>query len=154
MAIERNGLKYACAACIRGHRVKSCQHHDRELVPLSKRGRQVSQCHHCRDLRAVNGTHVKCTCAIASAPNPINGCSCSIVHYCNCVATHLRDTQISRPKLSHNSKARSVPKSPSSDQGEQSDLLTFLTRDIDDLLSPQTIPLSAPPCQSPSFSSA
>ncbi|KAI9306112.1 hypothetical protein BJ944DRAFT_160482, partial [Cunninghamella echinulata] len=52
--------------CIRGHRVKKCQHFDRELIPVQKRGRQVSQCNHCRTLRNTSGSHVKCTCAIAT----------------------------------------------------------------------------------------
>lgn len=55
--------------CIRGHRVKKCQHFDRELVPVQKRGRQVSQCNHCRILRTTSGSHVKCTCAIATGKN-------------------------------------------------------------------------------------
>ncbi|KAI8079766.1 copper fist DNA binding domain-containing protein [Halteromyces radiatus] len=65
MAIEKEGVKYACISCIRGHRVKKCQHLDRKLIPVLKRGRQVSQCTHCRDLRS-SGSHVKCTCAIAT----------------------------------------------------------------------------------------
>lgn len=60
-------LKKNSAACIRGHRVKKCNHKDRPMIPLVKRGRQVSQCNHCRDLRQTNQSHVKCTCAIASS---------------------------------------------------------------------------------------
>ncbi|KAI8136707.1 hypothetical protein BJV82DRAFT_476515, partial [Fennellomyces sp. T-0311] len=51
-------------SCIRGHRVKSCQHDDRELIAVPKRGRQVSQCQHCRHLRVTKKSHVKCTCAV------------------------------------------------------------------------------------------
>ncbi|KAI8973780.1 hypothetical protein BDF20DRAFT_791876, partial [Mycotypha africana] len=50
-------------SCIRGHRVKKCDHKDRPLIAIVKRGRQVSQCNHCRVLRKTNGSHVKCTCA-------------------------------------------------------------------------------------------
>ncbi|KAI8097859.1 uncharacterized protein B0P05DRAFT_437550, partial [Gilbertella persicaria] len=50
------------ASCIRGHRVKKCNHNDRDLIPIVKRGRQVTQCNHCRDLRKTNQSHVKCTC--------------------------------------------------------------------------------------------
>ncbi|KAI9253768.1 hypothetical protein BDA99DRAFT_443190 [Phascolomyces articulosus] len=53
-------------SCIRGHRVKDCQHVDRELIPVQKRGRQVSQCNHCRHLRVTRKSHVKCTCAIST----------------------------------------------------------------------------------------
>ncbi|KAI7894402.1 copper fist DNA binding domain-containing protein [Mucor mucedo] len=88
-----NGVKHACAACIRGHRVKKCNHTDRPMIPLVKRGRQVSQCTHCRDLRQTNKSHVKCTCAIASSPNPINGCLCEVLLTCTCVAAHLQDVQ-------------------------------------------------------------
>ncbi|KAI8889541.1 hypothetical protein K501DRAFT_329039 [Backusella circina FSU 941] len=92
MAIEINGVKHACASCIRGHRVKKCNHVEREMVPIPKRGRQISQCNHCRNLRTTNRTHVKCTCALSTAPNPINGCLCEIIHTCSCVANHLQDT--------------------------------------------------------------
>ncbi|KAF1805140.1 copper fist DNA-binding transcription factor [Mucor lusitanicus] len=93
MVILINGEKYACASCIRGHRVKKCNHNDRQLVPIVKRGRQISQCNHCRDLRKTNGTHVKCTCAIASTPNPINGCLCEVINSCSCVASHLQEVR-------------------------------------------------------------
>ncbi|GAA5811859.1 hypothetical protein MFLAVUS_005305 [Mucor flavus] len=84
---------FGSAACIRGHRVKKCNHKDRPMIPLVKRGRQVSQCNHCRDLRLTNQSHVKCTCAIASTPNPINGCLCEVLLTCTCVASHLQDVQ-------------------------------------------------------------
>lgn len=94
--------------------MKKCNHHDRPLVSIVKRGRQISQCNHCRDLRKTNQSHVKCTCAIASgkfsalpeinrentanirsilAPNPINGCLCEVILTCTCVAGHLQDMQ-------------------------------------------------------------
>ncbi|KAI9247102.1 hypothetical protein EDC94DRAFT_367727 [Helicostylum pulchrum] len=93
MVFMINGVKHACGACIRGHRVKKCNHKDRPMIPLVKRGRQVSQCNHCRDLRQTNQSHVKCTCAIASTPNPINGCLCEVLLTCTCVASHLQDVQ-------------------------------------------------------------
>ncbi|KAI7901311.1 copper fist DNA binding domain-containing protein [Cokeromyces recurvatus] len=91
MAIIINNVKYACGSCIRGHRVKKCNHNDRKLIQIVKRGRQVSQCNHCRDLRKTNRTHVKCTCAIARTPNPINGCLCEVIKSCSCVASHLQE---------------------------------------------------------------
>lgn len=54
------------ASCIRGHRVKKCNHSNRPLIRIQKRGRQVSQCTHCRDLRKSNKSHIKCTCATSS----------------------------------------------------------------------------------------
>ncbi|KAI8065237.1 copper fist DNA binding domain-containing protein [Gongronella butleri] len=94
MAIVKDGVKYACASCIRGHRVKKCQHSDRPLVAVLKRGRQVTQCSHCREHRTKSGSHVKCTCAIANVPNPINGCLCEVIHTCNCVPKRLWDTTV------------------------------------------------------------
>ncbi|SAL95070.1 hypothetical protein [Absidia glauca] len=93
MAVDKDGVKHACMQCIRGHRVKKCNHLDRQLVPLLKRGRQVSQCNHCRGLRS-SGSHVKCTCATSAVPNPHNGCLCELVQVCTCVARHLQNTQI------------------------------------------------------------
>ncbi|KAL9038597.1 MAG: hypothetical protein Q9214_005213 [Letrouitia sp. 1 TL-2023] len=60
MLIE--GEKYACEACVRGHRVSNCQHSDRPLIHINKKGRPVSQCPHCRGLRKARASHVKCEC--------------------------------------------------------------------------------------------
>ena len=78
-----NGEKFACEACIRGHRVSSCHHQgmaarlrkpafevnvtnqrllDRPLVHVNKKGRPVSQCQHCRGLRKARSQHVHCEC--------------------------------------------------------------------------------------------
>ncbi|PGG96590.1 hypothetical protein GX51_07752 [Blastomyces parvus] len=57
-----NGEKWACEACIRGHRVSNCQHADRPLSHINKKGRPVSQCPHCRSLRKSRTTHTKCEC--------------------------------------------------------------------------------------------
>ncbi|KAJ5548252.1 hypothetical protein N7513_005486 [Penicillium frequentans] len=60
MIIE--GEKWACEACVRGHRVSSCHHGDRPLTHINKKGRPVSQCTHCRGLRKSRTTHVRCEC--------------------------------------------------------------------------------------------
>ncbi|KAI5807391.1 hypothetical protein DFH27DRAFT_317041 [Peziza echinospora] len=57
-----DGVKWACDACIRGHRVSGCTHSDRELKQIAKKGRPVSQCPHCRHLRKSRSAHVKCDC--------------------------------------------------------------------------------------------
>ncbi|KAB5583317.1 hypothetical protein GE09DRAFT_296693 [Coniochaeta sp. 2T2.1] len=57
-----NGEKWACEACVRGHRVSTCQHHDRELQHIKKKGRPVSQCQHCRSLRKSRSAHTRCDC--------------------------------------------------------------------------------------------
>ncbi|KAK4234472.1 hypothetical protein C8A03DRAFT_18631 [Achaetomium macrosporum] len=57
-----DGEKWACEACVRGHRVSNCQHHDRPLQHINKKGRPVSQCQHCRAMRKSRSAHVKCDC--------------------------------------------------------------------------------------------
>lgn len=59
-----DGEKYACEACVRGHRVSNCQHSDRPLQHINKKGRPVSQCAHCRAMRKSRSAHVKCDCGI------------------------------------------------------------------------------------------
>ncbi|PCH37591.1 hypothetical protein WOLCODRAFT_110154 [Wolfiporia cocos MD-104 SS10] len=55
--------KYACETCIKGHRSSSCKHTDRPLFEIKKKGRPVTQCEHCRELRKTKQVHVKCMCA-------------------------------------------------------------------------------------------
>ncbi|KAL1982916.1 hypothetical protein VTN96DRAFT_768 [Rasamsonia emersonii] len=43
-----DGEKWACEACVRGHRVSSCRHHDRPLIRINKKGRPFSVCRLCR----------------------------------------------------------------------------------------------------------
>jgi hypothetical protein len=47
---------------VRGHRVSNCQHSDRPLQHINKKGRPVSQCTHCRTLRKSRSAHVRCDC--------------------------------------------------------------------------------------------
>ncbi|KAI8680764.1 Copper-fist domain-containing protein [Fusarium sp. Ph1] len=61
-----NGEKYACESCIRGHRVAQCQHTDRPLKRVGKKGRPVSQCNHCRTLRTSRSVHTNCKCGSTS----------------------------------------------------------------------------------------
>src|ERR1700744_3438889 len=53
-------------ACIKGHRSSSCTHADRPLYEIKKKGRPVSQCARCRELRSTKKVHSKCTCANSS----------------------------------------------------------------------------------------
>lgn len=48
--------------CIRGHRSSRCTHSDRPLFEIRKKGRPITQCNHCRDLRKVKQVHVRCGC--------------------------------------------------------------------------------------------
>ncbi|CAO3612466.1 unnamed protein product [Cunninghamella echinulata] len=56
------GIKYACATCIKGHRSSNCNHVERPLFEIRKKGRPVTQCTFCRDLRKTKQVHVKCAC--------------------------------------------------------------------------------------------
>ena len=48
--------------CIKGHRSSACRHTDRPLYEIKKKGRPVTQCDHCRELRKTKQVHVKCIC--------------------------------------------------------------------------------------------
>ncbi|OAX35269.1 copper-fist-domain-containing protein [Rhizopogon vinicolor AM-OR11-026] len=57
-----NEKKFACESCIKGHRSSSCHHSERPLFEVKKKGRPVSQCPRCRELRHSKRVHSKCTC--------------------------------------------------------------------------------------------
>ncbi|KAF5392608.1 hypothetical protein D9757_002125 [Collybiopsis confluens] len=57
-----NSKKFACESCIKGHRSSSCSHTDRPLFEVKKKGRPVSQCDQCRELRQSKKVHSKCNC--------------------------------------------------------------------------------------------
>ncbi|KAF9074487.1 copper fist DNA binding domain-containing protein [Rhodocollybia butyracea] len=57
-----NEKKYACETCIKGHRTSGCRHTSRPLYEIKKKGRPITQCSHCRELRAKRQVHVKCIC--------------------------------------------------------------------------------------------
>ncbi|KAH9917374.1 copper fist DNA binding domain-containing protein, partial [Epithele typhae] len=58
-----NDKKFACESCIKGHRSSGCQHTERPLFEVKKKGRPVSQCTNCRELRKTKRMHNKCNCA-------------------------------------------------------------------------------------------
>ncbi|TKY85788.1 hypothetical protein EX895_005328 [Sporisorium graminicola] len=65
-AASATGVKYACAACIRGHRTSSCAHKDGSkgpLYPIRSKGRPPTQCEICRKKRKESGRHVRCDCS-------------------------------------------------------------------------------------------
>ena len=51
-----NEKKFACATCIKGHRVSGCTHTDRPLFEVKKKGRPATQCQCCKDRRKASGT--------------------------------------------------------------------------------------------------
>ncbi|EIW68362.1 hypothetical protein TREMEDRAFT_14527, partial [Tremella mesenterica DSM 1558] len=68
-----NDKKFACATCIKGHRVSGCTHTDRPLFEVKKKGRPTAQCQCCRDRRKLKGSsvHSKCTCGDSQTPSMI-----------------------------------------------------------------------------------
>jgi hypothetical protein len=54
-----NEKKFACATCIKGHRVSGCTHTDRALFEIKKKGRPSTQCACCKDKRKGNSVHNK-----------------------------------------------------------------------------------------------
>ncbi|KAI9250167.1 copper fist DNA binding domain-containing protein [Phascolomyces articulosus] len=58
-----NGIKFACNSCIKGHRSSHCNHVERPLFEIRRKGRPVTQCAYCRDLRKTKQVHVKCVCS-------------------------------------------------------------------------------------------
>lgn len=62
MMVVVDGKKYACETCIKGHRSSACKHTDRPLFEIKRKGRPVTQCEHCRELRKTKQVHVKCIC--------------------------------------------------------------------------------------------
>ena len=59
--------------CIKGHRSSSCKHTDRPLFEIKKKGRPVTQCEHCRELRKTKQVHVKCICESRTEPSSKQG---------------------------------------------------------------------------------
>ncbi|KAJ7139483.1 hypothetical protein C8R44DRAFT_727534 [Mycena epipterygia] len=64
-----NNKKFACESCIKGHRSSSCHHTDRPLFEIKKKGRPVSQCEKCRQLRQSRRVHSKCNCPQDDTPS-------------------------------------------------------------------------------------
>ncbi|TRM62881.1 hypothetical protein BD626DRAFT_496874 [Schizophyllum amplum] len=63
-----NNKKFACESCIKGHRSSNCHHTDRPLFEVKKKGRPVSQCTKCRELRKTRKLHSKCSCPPTDEP--------------------------------------------------------------------------------------
>lgn len=90
--------KFACLTCIRGHRSSKCNHPNRKLFEIKKKGRPVSQCDNCRQLRKTKQIHIKCIChtkkdsplkevykhsAIDSQSTTCKSCHC-LSSFCTC----------------------------------------------------------------------
>ncbi|KAJ2745217.1 copper-binding transcription factor, partial [Coemansia sp. BCRC 34301] len=96
-----DGKKFACSACIRGHRASSCNHSSRELTEIRPKGRPVTQCERCRQLRKTRKAHVKCLCSEMDSASPtvetstiqdlLNPCKCSSSDICVCCRPVISD---------------------------------------------------------------
>ncbi|KAJ6624154.1 copper fist DNA binding domain-containing protein [Mycena sp. CBHHK59/15] len=64
-----NAKKFACESCIKGHRSSSCIHTERPLFEVKKKGRPISQCEKCRELRQSRRYHSKCICPQEEPPS-------------------------------------------------------------------------------------
>ncbi|KAK4549493.1 hypothetical protein LTR36_006490 [Oleoguttula mirabilis] len=69
MVLKSDGTKWACQSCLKGHRVSGCNHTDRELTLVPKKGRPVTQCQHCRLERKKRSAHVSCECGEVDKPH-------------------------------------------------------------------------------------
>lgn len=77
------GLCSRCISetCIKGHRSSACKHTDRPLFEIKKKGRPVTQCEHCRELRKTKQVHVKCICELKNDANiPKKGVPHHFIH--------------------------------------------------------------------------
>ncbi|KAJ6133000.1 hypothetical protein N7471_008215 [Penicillium samsonianum] len=76
-----DGQKWACEACIRGHRVTSCKHHDRPLIRIKRKGRPFATCTMCNatpctspieHARAKRDAELKCPSKVTQTQNTAN----------------------------------------------------------------------------------
>lgn len=77
-------LIFPSESCIKGHRSSSCHHTDRPLFEIKKKGRPVSQCEKCRELRQSRRVHSKCNCPQDEAPSrglllPSSSSKCAVI---------------------------------------------------------------------------
>ncbi|KAJ5221260.1 uncharacterized protein N7469_010147 [Penicillium citrinum] len=110
-----DGEKWACEACVRGHRVSSCHHSDRPLTHINKKGRPVSQCTHCRGLRKSRTTHVKCECGDKKKKSESPDCGCSHGQRCTCALKkepHLDTVPETGLPVPHPSVPTELPRKP------------------------------------------
>ncbi|GAA5940743.1 hypothetical protein JCM1841_000346 [Sporobolomyces salmonicolor] len=66
-----DGVKFSCGPCVKGHRQANCNHGDRELFEVKKRGRPITACAECREIRKTTNAHKTCThCSKADVHEP------------------------------------------------------------------------------------
>ncbi|KAL2354914.1 hypothetical protein BJ546DRAFT_48351 [Cryomyces antarcticus] len=100
MVVDEHGAKWACDACLKGHRVTNCHHEDRKLFFVPGKGRPPTQCQHCREERKRRGAHSSCQCGAkkrAKDPNRSDSTEasddadlCQCMHHAKCICTLLK----------------------------------------------------------------
>ncbi|KAI8597506.1 hypothetical protein EDD21DRAFT_310721 [Dissophora ornata] len=55
-------LSLDSATCIKGHRSTTCNHGERPLHEIKKKGRPSTQCAHCKELRKAKQVNARCIC--------------------------------------------------------------------------------------------
>lgn len=105
---------FSSETCIKGHRSSACKHTDRPLFEIKKKGRPVTQCEHCRELRKTKQVHVKCLCESKDDPSSSSSSSQHgvLLHSPSLIYSQLMDKIIffyalhcSAPKLGFDSAA-------------------------------------------------
>lgn len=87
--ILKDNKKYACETCIRGHRASSCQHTNRPLVEVRKKGRPVTSCRHCQTLRTSLNIHPSTVCICHRTPMNMNKSMVNLNHMSNSASKNL-----------------------------------------------------------------
>ncbi|KAI1101266.1 hypothetical protein F4804DRAFT_347785 [Jackrogersella minutella] len=134
-----DGEKYACEACVRGHRVSNCQHADRQLQHINKKGRPVSQCQHCRAMRKSRSSHIKCDCGekthkCAHLKQTVDGHkdSCCCNHGGRCTCSHKKEPSLdtvpesdSDAESHHAAKPKPTPRRRRTNTAHSEPILSF-----------------------------
>jgi len=95
---------------VKGHRSSSCKHTDRPLFEIKKKGRPVSQCEKCRELRQSKKMHSKCLCNLTEGLD--------------------MDPIFSQPPAPRKKPGRFVPITPSLPNGISDALLSFASGSV------------------------
>lgn len=89
--ILKDNKKYACETCIRGHRASTCQHTDRTLVEVRKKGRPITSCAHCQTLRVSLNIHPSTVCICNRPPMNMNKSMINLKKMANSVTKSLNN---------------------------------------------------------------
>lgn len=99
--IIKGNIKYACETCIKGHRVATCNHSDRPLIEIKRKGRPSTACFHCKELRMVRNVNPSGSCKCHSK-KATSTCGCLDGNPCKC------HTQRKRSQPKHKDKSLGI----------------------------------------------